>query len=574
MKHSSENPCRRRRAQRIAAIVIGTMAMAAPASRAEQRTQKLPLLSGWNLVTFQVGPASPSPAEVFATLGPEFVQAMTFDAPSQTWIQFTNPADPGAAGKNAVLGSITQLEAGHAYYIQMRQAAPDWTVTGTAFDAATSIALSAGWNLIGIPVGKDDIGVPFDLSSYFGNASGIPLLTRVDASGHRKLTMNGMTGDDDFSEADPNRGYWVYSNEAQTIHPNPLAFPAVATFATTESTLLCSAGAGSVEVRFSKPYIGKLDYEIRGTAVPGRHFILSAGQLSGNGIVTGSLNVNGSTALIPILPVDRQQFTGPATLSVAITGYRSVRDQSARFALPAQTTPNAEAVTLGTKVRQFSDLSVWQVIDPGKLNLPAGWQQVAASSYVFGSPACHLIKLIEADKGLYSGMIRFADGANLAPQPVRVAFRSNGTAVFDVSQAPLFGVTNFSLPVTYPAGGRPQFHGAITDLRTMASGALGRTVSWRLSLNEPAALVPTVADKAARYALTGLTLGSLVRQQSPTPETLWRVADPARIGSSVGWKAADEAAWNLNATLTLTGLTATPGGHTLGGVLRLDQLHP
>lgn len=573
MKNSSKKPYFRRRSQAIAAILVGIMPMAAPMSRAEQRAQKLLLISGWNLISFQVSPATPSPAEVFGTLGPAFVQAMTFDAASHTWIQFTNPAKPSAAGRNGVLATITQVEAGRAYYVLMEQAVSDWTVSGTAYDTARSVQLHAGWNLTGIPVSKDDIGVSFDMSSYLGNASGIPLMTRVDASGHSKLTINGLTSDDDFSEADPNRGYWLYSNQAQTLVPNPLAFPPVATFATTESTLLCSTGASSVEVRFSKHYTGKLYYEMRGTAVLGRHFTLSAGQLDGNGVVTGSLNVNGSTALIPIVPVDRQEFTGPATLSVAISGFRSVRNQAARFALPLLPTPTAETVALGTIVRQFSDLSVWKLIDTSKINQPAGWQQVAASSYIYGSPSCHVITMLEADRGLYSGMIRFEDGSNLAPQPLRVAFRSNGTAVFDVSQAHLFGSNNFSLPVTFPSGERPRFNGATTGLRTMASAALGRTVSWRLALDEPEAPVATVVDKAARYALSGLALGSLVLQQNPAPATRWRVADPQRLGSSSGWAAADEDAWNLNATLTLTGLTASPGGLPLGGVLRLDQLH-
>lgn len=349
--------------------------------------------------------------------------------------------------------------------------------------------------------------------------------------------------------------------------------PAYAYFDQASSTLPTWSGAATnVLVRFSKAYTGTLTYQITGTALVGKHFALSAGQTSQNGIVVGSVSVNGSTASIPILPIDRQQFTGPATLTLAITGFRDVSNQAARYALTPQTTTNSEGVVLGTRVRQLSDLSVWQVGSLAQLSNASGWTQVATTSYDFGSASTHLMTLVEADRGLYSGMIRFEDGANLDPQPVRVAFRSNNTAVFDVSQAPLLGPGNFSLPVTYPASGKPVFAGVTSAPRAMPSTALGRTVSWTLGLNEPAAPVATVEDETARYALTGLPLGALVRQQTPAPPTLWRVVSADRLVSPAGWAAMDETAWNLLSTLTLSGVTADPAGLVLQGVLRLDPV--
>jgi hypothetical protein len=333
-----------------------------------------------------------------------------------------------------------------------------------------------------------------------------------------------------------------------------------------------SGGATNVLVRFSKPYTGTLNYQITGTALVGRHFALSPGQSSTNGIVVGSVSVNGASVNIPILPIDRQQFTGPATLTIAITGFRDVANQAARYALTQQTTSNSEGVVLGTRVRQLSDLSVWQVSNLAQLGNASGWTQVSTTSYDYGSASTHLLTIVESDLGLYSGMIRFDDGANLDPQPVRVAFRSNGTAVFDVSQAPLLGPTNFVLPVTLPAGGKPVFGGATTTKRDMPSQALSRTVSWTLRLSEPAAPVATVANDTARYALTGLGLGDLVVQQTPAPATLWRVSDTSRLASPTGWAAMDGAAWNLLSSLNLSNVTANPAGVTLKGVLRLDPL--
>lgn len=378
----------------------------------------------------------------------------------------------------------------------------------------------------------------------------------------------------EIDQSNPKDGVIDVRDLALYYNANPR--PTYAFFDDPSSTLpTWSGSAANVLICFTKPYTGQLNYQLSGTALVGKHFALSAGQTMQNGVVVGSVNVNGTTATIPILPVDRQQFAGPATLTLAITGYRDVANQAARFALKPLTTSNSEGVVLGTRVRQLSDFSVWQVSNVAQLANAAGWQQVPGTSYDYGSGSTHLITIVEADRGLYSGMIRFEDGANLDPQPLRVAFRSNGTAVFDVSQAPLFGPSNFSLPVTYPglpAVGNPRFAGATTALRAMGSSGLGRTVSWRLALSEPAAPIATVTDDVARYALTGLAFGALVRQQTPAPATVWRVANADRLSSPAGWMAVDETAWNLLSTLTLTGVTGSSAGLSLKGTLRLERI--
>src|SRR5260221_5712300 len=88
--------------------VLLALAAQMNAQVAQIQTQAITLNSAWNLITFQVVPANPSPAAVFGTLGSAFLSAWAYDNQGKQWLQYANPAT--AQGSQALIqpmGNIT-----------------------------------------------------------------------------------------------------------------------------------------------------------------------------------------------------------------------------------------------------------------------------------------------------------------------------------------------------------------------------------------------------------------------------------------------------------------------------------
>jgi hypothetical protein len=199
------------------------VALATGSLAVEQRTQTIPLASGWNLIAFQVLPANRSAAAVFGSIGATFIEARTFDAASQSWLHFSNPAGTDATVRNALAYTIAQIDPGRGYMVRVSHAVSSWSITGDAADAAPSIQVQTGWNLLGFRLGKDDLTAPFDLGDFLApGAASLSLVTRLDAPAHRKFTPSNPA-DSDFTTGDPSRGYWGYSTPPQTFTPTAAA---------------------------------------------------------------------------------------------------------------------------------------------------------------------------------------------------------------------------------------------------------------------------------------------------------------------------------------------------------------
>lgn len=99
-------------------------------------TQNISLVSGWNLISFNVQPTDSNITAVFGSLGTSLLTVKTQDA-------FYDP------NQSAIYNSLTKIEKGKAYLVKVN-AAKTVTVSGNLI-STISIPLNAGWNLVGYP---------------------------------------------------------------------------------------------------------------------------------------------------------------------------------------------------------------------------------------------------------------------------------------------------------------------------------------------------------------------------------------------------------------------------------------
>jgi hypothetical protein len=79
-------------------------------------TQSIALKQGWNLISFNLTPDSPSPASVFQGIGANFVEAVVIDnaTKKRTFFKHTNQTD--AATANA-LDPMPNITLGQGYFV-------------------------------------------------------------------------------------------------------------------------------------------------------------------------------------------------------------------------------------------------------------------------------------------------------------------------------------------------------------------------------------------------------------------------------------------------------------------------
>ena len=113
-------------------------------------THSIPLVAGWNLVSFNIHPVDGSTTAVLSSISGNFSLVYAWDASgahasSGNWLLY-DPLVP------SFLNSLTSLSEGQGFWIQMT-AADTLEVTGNIV-TASSIALydnTGGWNLVGYP---------------------------------------------------------------------------------------------------------------------------------------------------------------------------------------------------------------------------------------------------------------------------------------------------------------------------------------------------------------------------------------------------------------------------------------
>jgi hypothetical protein len=170
----------------------------------------LSLVSGWNLVSFNLHPADTSIAAVLSSIAGQYDLVYAWDATgghttgSGNWVKY----DPAVPYGN----SLSNLDESIGFWIHMTSART-LTVTGTA-PATTGIALLdnvGGWNLVGYPSAVNS-SLPGALSDH-GVGTDFRLVysyRAVDTGDPWKLYDRiGAPYANDLTEFVPGWGYWV-----------------------------------------------------------------------------------------------------------------------------------------------------------------------------------------------------------------------------------------------------------------------------------------------------------------------------------------------------------------------------
>jgi PKD repeat protein len=223
----------------VAALIGGSAALPL---RAE--TQTFSLSAQWNLITFQVTPATPQPEALFGTL-PGFQSAWTYQAESGLWLRYVKATGSSGQQTNDVIANqllaLPPIEPGRAYWVQMANAVTAWPVSGTVPQGTTfpALHLDSGWNLIGIPVGAVAVsntepvsllavltaaGFDYDALLTWENQSFRKMFRpQGDAAELATNILAGLPPDPPFPsfdlQRDLGRGYWIHVLDPAVLRP-------------------------------------------------------------------------------------------------------------------------------------------------------------------------------------------------------------------------------------------------------------------------------------------------------------------------------------------------------------------
>ncbi len=179
-------------------------------------THSIPLVAGWNLVSFRVHPASTSTATILADISGKFDLVYAWDATgghpnSGNWLKY-DPDQP-------VGNSLTNLDETMGFWIYMIQA-DTLDVSGTK-PSTTNINLSTaagGWNLSGypsagsgtMPAALNDHGVGADWSIAWAYHA-------AEGDQWKKYDPEAPVGND-LAALTSGWGYWIEISASHTWH--------------------------------------------------------------------------------------------------------------------------------------------------------------------------------------------------------------------------------------------------------------------------------------------------------------------------------------------------------------------
>ena len=168
----------------------------------------LPLISGWNLVSFNLRPADTAPASVLSGIAGNYDLVYAWNAGSSSWLKY-DPAMP------ANLNSLKILDEKLGFWIRVN-GAQTLTVSGTA-PGTSSIAVSTGWNLVGYP-STTNLDLPGAFSGHgLGDFSLAYAYHASDtADPWKKFDPLMPINLNDLKVLAPGWGYWVDVNTAAT----------------------------------------------------------------------------------------------------------------------------------------------------------------------------------------------------------------------------------------------------------------------------------------------------------------------------------------------------------------------
>ena len=205
-------------------------------------SQVIPLNSGWNLISIQVG--SPVTPEQFKSvmLHPDRLQQVWGYVPSG------NSATPGhwnafrASPPPGYQSDLNLIEPGKGYWVKVSQST-SVSLSGSPWDG--SLDLLAGWNLVGFPGVNLAANEEQELSAVFGaNWSRIQQVWSWNPATqqHVGYDLTAIPQLKDLAKIQPAAGYWVYALEPISVTPAPyVALPGDADASPLETEVLFNA---------------------------------------------------------------------------------------------------------------------------------------------------------------------------------------------------------------------------------------------------------------------------------------------------------------------------------------------
>ena len=172
-------------------------------------TKNISLLSGWNLVSFNLKPASTAIEDVLASVDGNYSLVYAWDAATGVWMKFDSAAPP-------FVNTLEALDETQGFWIKL-DTADTLTVSGSAPDTS-NIALKTGWNLVGYP-SVTNLALPGVFSSHgVGDDFSLVYAYHANDSGDpwKKFGRTDPEYSNDLLQLSPDWGYWVKVGGAHT----------------------------------------------------------------------------------------------------------------------------------------------------------------------------------------------------------------------------------------------------------------------------------------------------------------------------------------------------------------------
>jgi VCBS repeat-containing protein len=185
----------------------GNAVTAAATVHITNTSQSISLVSGWNLVSFNLHPANTDPATVLSSITGHYDLVYAWNAANSSWMKYS----PGVGYGD----TLTNLDETMGFWIRTTAAAT-LIINGTS-PGTSNIALKSGWNLVGYP-SRTNLALP-DAFSLHGVSTDFSLVYAYHANDTgdpwKKYDRTASIGND-LLELAPAWGYWVKVGSAHT----------------------------------------------------------------------------------------------------------------------------------------------------------------------------------------------------------------------------------------------------------------------------------------------------------------------------------------------------------------------
>ncbi len=164
-------------------------------------TYSVPLVAGWNLVSFDIRPTSNAVANVLSSLGSNFELVYAWNAETSSWMKY----DPSMGFGD----TLTTLDETMGFWIYMNTA--DTLVVSGTLPTTNDITLKTGWNLVGFPAAVNLV-LPEAFSAH-GVSTDFSLVYAYHASDTadtwKVFDRAAPVWANDLTELAPGWGFWV-----------------------------------------------------------------------------------------------------------------------------------------------------------------------------------------------------------------------------------------------------------------------------------------------------------------------------------------------------------------------------